>query len=207
MKIAIISFHKNIKRYPDKWVEMYRDSILNQDYKDYDLFELNYGGENNRIFDNSNFVSLSMQDHAQAHNYLVKNCFKLGYDAVMNTNVDDCYPQDSLSTLISNHDPYFCLISGNYKAFSEDNDSIYTTKFHYMNIDREFSREHNIISHPCCLYTRTFLNYNEELISSEIPRDDFKMWKRMLNKGAKFKIIPNVLLNYRISNLKTNYIK
>ena len=204
MKVAIISFHKNIKRYPDEWINKYRKSILDQTHREYDIFELNYGGEENRIFDNSNFYSLPMNNHAEAHNYLVNMCFESGYDAVMNSNVDDYYPPETLSILLMHYDPYFCLISGNYQSFSENNNNRYVTKFHYMNVEREFNRGHNIISHPCCLYTRSFPNYNESLKSEEIPKDDFGMWKRMLSKGAKFRILPNILLYYRISELKTN---
>jgi len=203
MKVAIISFHKNIKRYPDEWIERYKESILNQTYSDYQIYEINYGGDSNRIFESSVFTSMYMDDHAQAHNYLVNICFENGYDVIMNSNVDDYYPIETLETLIKNYDPYYSVISGNYRSFNDYNNIIFTTKFHHLNIEREFQRGHNIISHPSCLYTRSFLNHNESLLSSEIPKDDFGMWKRMLNKGAKFKILPNILLNYRISDLKT----
>jgi hypothetical protein len=203
MKVAIISFHKNIKRYPDEWIERYKKSILGQSYKDYQIFELNYGGDDNRIFENSVFTSLDLNDHAQAHNYLVNLCFEEGYDVIMNSNVDDYYPEETLGILISNYDPYYSVISGNYQSFTHYDNIIFTTKFHHLNIDREFQRGHNIISHPSCLYTRSFLKHNEKLLSEEIPKDDFGMWKRMINKGAKFKILSNVLLNYRISDLKT----
>lgn len=203
MKVAIICFHKNIGRYPEEWIQKYKKSIIDQTYKEYQIFELNYGGEENRIFENSIFSSIHMDTHSDAHNYLIDLCFKEGYDAVMNSNVDDYYPPESLAILIMNYDPYFCLISGNYQSFTEINKNVYTTKFHYMNIEREFNRGHNIISHPCCLYTRSFLDYKESLDSREIPRDDFFMWKRMMKKGAKFKILPNILLHYRISELKT----
>ena len=69
--------------------------------------------------------------------------------------------------------------------------------------ERTFSNNHNIVAHPACAYTRKILDYNEKLISEEIASDDFCMWKRLLAKGAKFKIIPDVLLYYRISELKT----
>ena len=86
MRTALISFHKNIGRYPIEWIEKYRDSIINQTNKDFDIFELNYGGGEERIFENSKFISLNLNDHAQAHNYLLERCFSLGYDLILNTN-------------------------------------------------------------------------------------------------------------------------
>ena len=72
-----------------------------------------------------------------------------------------------------------------------------------LNIFNEFNKEHNIIAHPACLYSRKIMEYNDSLRSEEIPADDFSLWKRLLDKGARFKILPDVLMYYRISELKT----
>ena len=203
MKTALISFHKNIGRYPIEWIEKYRDSIINQTNKDFDIFELNYGGGEERIFENSEFISLNLNDHAQAHNYLLERCFSLGYDLILNTNVDDRYPLDRVKLQIDNFDPEISVMSGNYISFTETRENIHCTKFEELDIFKEFSNNHNIIAHPACAYSRKILDYNENLISEEIASDDFCMWKRLLTKGAKFKILPDVLLYYRISELKT----
>lgn len=203
MKVALISFHKNIDRYPKEWIDLYRESILNQTCKDFDIFELNYGGGIERIFKESKFTSVNLKDHAEAHNYLLEKCFSLGYDLILNTNIDDRYPLNRVQIQIDNFDPNFSVISGNYKSFSEERDNIHTTSFHESDIEEEFYKNHNIIAHPACAYTRKILEYDEKLISEEIASDDFQMWKRLLSKGAKFKILPEVLLYYRISELKT----
>lgn len=203
MKTALIAFHKNIGRYPVEWIERYKESIINQTNRDFDIFELNYGGGDERIFEDSEFISLELKDHAEAHNYLLEKCFSLDYDLILNTNVDDKYPLDRVKIQIDNFDPEFSVISGNYVSFSEVRENIHGTKFHELDIAKEFSNNHNIIAHPACAYTRKILEYNERLISEEIASDDFCMWKRLLSKGAKFKILPNVLLYYRISELKT----
>jgi hypothetical protein len=203
MKSALVCFHKNLKRYPKEWILLYKNSIINQTYKNFDIFELNYGGDDVRIFEGSNFISLPLKDHAQAHNYLLNMCFYLGYDIVFNTNIDDIYPSDRIKIQIQNFDPSFAIISGNYVSFTESSPGIHSTKFDSLKIEEEFSKNHNIIVHPACAYSRKFLEYDEFLISEEIPSDDFQMWKRMLKKGAKFKILPDILLYYRISDLKT----
>ena len=204
MKIALISFHKNIERYPKEWIDLYKDSILNQTYSDFDILEVNYGGTEERIFETSYFRSLKLRDHAEAHNYLLNWAFsESNYDLVLNTNVDDKYPLDRVDVQIKNFDPEFSVISGNYTSFSEERKEISTTSFHTMDIEKEFLKNHNIISHPACGYSRKILEYKESLVSEQIPSDDFQMWKRLLSKGAKFKILPNVLMFYRISELKT----
>lgn len=203
MKTALIVFHKNVERYPVKWIEKYKESIINQTNRDFDIFELNYGGGDERIFEDSEFISLELKDHAQAHNYLLKKCFSMNYDLILNSNVDDKYPLDRVKIQIDNFDSEFSVISGNYVSFSEERENIHGTKFHELDIFKEFYNNHNIIAHPACAYTRKILEYEEKLISEEIASDDFCMWKRLLSKGAKFKILPNVLLYYRISELKT----
>ena len=51
-KYAVILFHKNIKKlYKWRWIEKCLHSILNQSYKNYDIFEINYGGSEYDLFD------------------------------------------------------------------------------------------------------------------------------------------------------------
>jgi hypothetical protein len=203
MRIALICFHKNIGRYPNEWIKIYKNSILEQTYNNFDIFEINYGGGDERIFDNSFFESANLKDHAEAHNYLLDKCFSLDYDFIINTNVDDKYPLDRIQIQIDNIDSDFSVMSGNYTSFSELTPKIATTNFQELNIFNEFKKEHNIIAHPACLYSRKIIEYNDSLRSEEIPADDFSLWKRLLDKGAKFKILPDVLMYYRISELKT----
>lgn len=203
MKIALICFHKNLGRYPNEWIEIYKNSVSGQTYNNFDIFELNYGNGEERIFDGSFFESIDLKDHAEAHNHLLKKCFSLGYDFIFNTNVDDKYPLDRLQIQIDNIDSDFVIMSGNYTSFSDLTPQIATTNFQKLEISNEFKNSHNIIAHPACLYSRKIMEYNDLLRSEEIPADDFSLWKRLLDKGAKFKILPNVLMYYRISELKT----
>lgn len=202
MKTALILFHKNLSRYPIGWIAEYKNSIRNQSYRNFSIYELNYGGGEERIFEESFFDSVPMADHAEAHNYLIDDLFKKDYDLILNTNVDDVYPLDRVEIQVSSFDSLIPVSSGNYVGFRENN-KYSPTSFHTMNIGEEFKKDHNIIAHPACAYTKSLLDYNESLISNEIPSDDFQMWKRLLGKGCKFNILPNVLLYYRISDLKT----
>jgi hypothetical protein len=199
MRTAVISFHKNVRRYPKEWIISYKKSILNQTNTDFDILELNYGGGNERIFGNSIFTSVFLNDHAQAHNLLVDVAFKMGYDFVLNSNVDDVYFPSRVDLQIKAYDANVPVISGNYQILNSD----YRTAFHLLDMDAEFDRNHNIIAHPVCGYTKKYLEYRDKLISREIPKDDFRLWKRIRHKKAVFKIMPDILFYYRVSELKT----
>ena len=70
-----------------------------------------------------------------------------------------------------------------------------------MDIEKEFLKNHNIISHPACGYSRKILEYKESLVSEQIPSDDFQMWKRLLSKGAKFKIHLTLMLKTGLTRI------
>ena len=59
------------------------------------------------------------------------------------------------------------------------------------------SKNHNCIAHPGCVYSKNFIMNSGLLVPSEIPKDDFELWKRSYAK-FKFKIVPETLLFYRI---------
>lgn len=45
-KCAVIFFHKNIQKiYKQHWIDKCVKSVLAQSYHDFDIFEINYGGE------------------------------------------------------------------------------------------------------------------------------------------------------------------
>lgn len=199
MKLALICFHKNLDRYPKTWIDKYRDSILNQTYKEFDIFEVNYGGETNRIFENSIFESLNFQDHAAAHNYLLDKVFSLGYDYAANSNCDDYYALDRLEKQIKFMEAGYDVISSNFYAIDENDNIKHKTEFHDKNILAESNKNHNIIAHPVLCYSRNFWTTCTKLVSSEIPKDDFELWKRSYATGKyKFVILQDTLLYYRV---------
>ena len=72
MKIGLICYHKNIDTlYPKKWIEEFKNSIDSQTYKDFIIYELNYGGGEQRIFPNSLFESKEFPTFVHGMNYLL----------------------------------------------------------------------------------------------------------------------------------------
>ncbi len=203
IKSAVIIFHKNIGRYPEQWVKECIDSIKNQTYKNFDVFEIDYGGGGNQVYPMSNFESKVFNDHAEAHNYLLDTVFNLGYDCAFNINIDDSYSLDRFEKQIPYIIAGFDIVSSNYYNVDENGNFLKAMRMDDKNPDLEASNGHNIISHPSVCYSRNFWTTCTRLISSEIPRDDFELWKRSYkNNLYKFAILPDYLLNYRIHNSK-----
>ena len=97
-KCAVIFFHKNIQNlYKENWVKTCVDSILQQKFVQFDVFEVNYGNSDYSIFKNLNklkyfFYKRNYVTHTEAMTFLLNKCFlEHEYDYVFNTNMDDYY--------------------------------------------------------------------------------------------------------------------
>lgn len=199
MKAAVMIFHKNIKTYyPWEWIRKCYDSILMQSYKDYDVFELDYGGTNNHTFPKSKFFSIPMANHAEAHNFLIDVIFDRDYDCAFNVNVDDWYALNRFELQLPWIEKGYDVISSNFYRVNEDESMKQEFRFHERDMVYEaFEKNHNILAHPVLCYSRKFGKEAEKLIPSEIPKDDFNLWKKSYGK-FDFIILPDYLLFQRI---------
>lgn len=198
LRSAVIIFHKNINNYPKRWIDRCVDSIRNQTYKDFTVFEIDYGGSGNQIYAGSDFENKSMLDHAQAHNYLLDKVFSLGYDCAYNTNIDDYYSENRFEKQLEYIEAGYDVVSSNFHRVNEDDQALYSLHFSGKDIIAESKRGHNIIAHPVLCYSRKFWLGCDRLQSHEIPQDDFMLWKRSYEKGFKFIVLPDFLLYQRI---------
>lgn len=199
MKCALISYHKNASKiYPNNWIDKYRDSIINQTYKDFDIYECDYGAGSGRIFNSPYYLSKNFETFVDCMNFMITHCFDNGYDVVFNTNVDDYYSLDRIEKQL------FCikkgadLVSSNFCLVDENDNITHTHSFDKLNIRKEINRNHNIIAHPSVAYSKRFWNSNK-YNPKEIPREDLFLWKRAI-KENNFVILPDVLLYHRIHN-------
>lgn len=203
MKVAVIIFHKHAYNYPSKWVAKCINSIQNQTYNKFDVFELDYGNEHTQLYPNSNFASIAMNNHAEAHNFLLDKVFELGYDCAFNVNIDDMYTPDRFEKQLIWIEAGFDVISSNFYHIDEQGRIINALAMDAKKPELEAKRNHNIIAHPVCCYSKNFWTNCTKLNPEEIPRDDFELWKRSYGK-FKFKILPNFLLYYRVHKSKVS---
>src|SRR3972149_4236309 len=120
LKCAVIVFHKNAYKYNATWIAKCINSIKNQTYKDFDVFEVDYGGEHTQLYPNSNFASTNhLKDHAEAHNFLLDKVFSLGYDCAFNVNIDDMYSLDRFERQIEAIKEGYDVVSSNFYHINE----------------------------------------------------------------------------------------
>lgn len=200
MKVAVIIFHKNIdKFYKPAWIEKCYNTIRAQEYQDFDVFEIDYGGTNRQSYEGSDFVSIAMKTHAEAHNYLLDKVFSEGYDCAFNTNVDDWYALNRFNTMLPWIEKGFDVVSSNFYRVDSFEEVYQKLEFDRLDPVREaFKRGHNIIAHPVVCYSQKFWLNCDRLKPDEIPQDDFELWKRSYKRGFKFHICPEYLLFQRV---------
>lgn len=208
MKAAVILYHKNVDRYPRRWTKQCIDSILNQTYRKYDIFEMDYGGNDHSLMKRKKkgtiFINKVMNNHAEAHNYLLDIAFDSGYDCVFNVNIDDYYAPERFDHQIRAINAGFHLISSNFYNVDENDNIIKVCEFHRRNFLREAHKNHNIIAHPVICYSRHFWTNCPKLDPLEIPRDDFQLWLRTFSH-FKFLILKEFLLYYRVHEKKVSH--
>lgn len=199
MKVALISYHKNIQSlYPKEWIDRHRETVINQSYQKFDIFELEYGGGQFRIFNDSFYESNPFDNFVQAMNYLLDKVFALGYDCVGNLNADDYYSPLRIETQLPYIAEGYDIVSSNFCLI--DNDKIvHYNIFDQRSIIGELSRDHNIIAHPVVMYNKKFWKKNR-YIPEQIPFEDMKLWQRGLANGCNFIILKDILLYHRLHN-------
>jgi len=134
MESAVIIFHKNALTYcKHDWIIKCLDSIQDQTYQDFDVFEVAYGDNKdersilkyfNKLQDkNIHFFKNPSKDHSYAMNFLLDKVFKENdYKYCFNINIDDYYHTSRFSVEIQlikrfNYD----LVSSNMYYIDEDN--------------------------------------------------------------------------------------
>lgn len=196
MKIALLVYHSNIQNlYPKEWIDDFRESIIGQTHKDFAILEMNYGGNNYQIFENSVFESVKMPTFVHALNYLLDKCFASGYSFAFNTNVDDIYSYNRIEKQLPYLQAGFDIVSANFSLF-EGNRIIKAHSFHNMDIAQQLSNNHNIIAHPLVGYSKGFWERNR-YVPEQMPLEDMMLWQRGI-KNSKFIILQDNLLLHRI---------
>lgn len=200
-------YHKKAQElYPKEWIDKFRDSIVNQTYKDFIILEHNYGNEKiaNRedkfsIFPNSVFFTHPRGTFVHSMNDLLKEAFENQIcDYVFNTNVDDYFAVNRIERQLIFLEQGYDVVASNFHLVRDGN-VYHSHRMNEQNIGVELARNNNPIGHPVVAYNRKFWE-NNKYIPEEIPMEDLKLWQRAYKNGAKFKILPDFLLYHRIHN-------
>lgn len=197
MKVALLTYHKNVTSiYPKEWIDKYRDSIEDQTFQGFEIFENNYGGGPERIFEHSYFESQPFPTFVHSLNYLLDKVFSSGYDVAFNSNVDDWAAQRWMEQLLLDIRKGYDLVTSNF-CLVKDDKIIKFHRFHTLDILKELEKNHNPVCHPAVAYTKKFWE-NNRYVPEEQPEEDLELWKRALKSGSKFYINEENLLYHRI---------
>lgn len=212
MKKGVIFFHSNIQKlYPKRWVDRCIDSTVLQRENDFKIYEINYGGDDYSIFDGINyhqdreFHSKFFSNHAEAMNFIIDRAFGDGCDVIFNTNLDDFYSPDRIEKQMIEIKNGSDLVSSNMCYFEEKNGIDKTLKyinfFDIGSIEKSLIGGHNVIAHPVVAFSKNFWK-NHRYDPSEVPVEDFLLWKRAVSNGVKISIVNDYLLNYRLHSMQ-----
>jgi hypothetical protein len=136
-------------------------------------------------------------------NFIIDIAFSEGCDVVFNTNVDDFYSLDRFKEQLEILEIGYDLVSSDFyyvKDFNEKEMDVITNDICVSKegpISVQLGKNNNVIAHPCVAFTKNFWNVNR-YDPLEIPQEDLLLWKRGVESGMKFYIIPEKLLFYRI---------
>lgn len=217
IKIGVVIYHRNIlTKYNPDWIYSCISKIENQTFGNFIIVELNFGGDSERLYNGekeSYFYSEKIDNLGQALNRSFDLCFnKHNLDLVFNINLDDDYTLDRFEKQLEclSKTKADVITSNFYFADSELNVTnetsfcIGVTDVAAQNriIDREFSKNHNIVGFPVCLFTKNFWQKNDGFPSSNEARgrEDFDLWIKARKNGCNFYIIEEPLFKYRIHN-------
>lgn len=203
MKVAAIVYHKNISSiYRQDWIEKSFKSILNQTFKKFTIYELNYGKDDLKLckkFTNrkkSHYYNIEMKNHGEAMNFLIEECLKDGFDVIFNNNLDDVSDEKRFELQLNEIKKGYDVVASNFIHIDSEDVEIRKMNFSDLDIEKELNIGHNIICHPSVCYTKKFLEKNR-YNSGEIPEEDLKLWKRTI-KNYNFYIHPEYLVKYRL---------
>jgi len=212
MKTAVIIYHKNIASiYKHHWVDACIASLETQTHKDFDVFEVCYGDYPLSIaahlsrtlgFRKVFYYHKPMENHVHAMNFILDRVFENGYDVAANTNLDDKYHVERLSCELKEVGLGAELVSSDF-VYIKENDLGYEkiTHIHKMaQLDPlvELFNDHNILAHPVIMMTQDFWHKYGPYDPTKIPIEDLLLWKKAIDKGVALKIIPKILLYYRL---------
>lgn len=195
--IVVLSYHKNAKTlYPKEWLDCYVDSITSQTVQPSRIIEINYGGTEFQLFPHSEFYSMPSDNFVNILNTLLSLARAYGFPYIFNSNVDDYYSPFWIEKQLVYLKEYD-LVSCNFTLVQNEKETI-KHRFHTMDIQKELSRDNNIIAHPSVCYRSSFFDdlYYDP---NQIPKEDLLLWKRAI-VTKKFKIVEENLLWHRVHN-------
>ena len=202
MKVLAILYHKNILSiYQKEWIEDCINSLKNQTFQDFTIYELNYGSDKLNLCQEYNvkndfrYFKKKFDNHGDAINFLFMNAIKDGFDVVFNNNIDDYSHHKRFETQLQQMKNGYDIVSSNFQIINEIGELGQKMNLSNFDIKQELLNNHNVICHPGVCYSRNFIRKNL-YDGEEIPKEDLLLWKRTVSNFI-FYICEETLIYYR----------
>lgn len=209
-KVGVIIYHRDLLNiYKKEWIDKCLESIRNQTFKNFAVYELGYSDTRQQWWSGSNYSHIPMSNHIEAMNHILDKAFLDGCDVVFNINLDDFYAPERFELQLKAIEEGYDLISSDFQIIQEiDGVDVLGNQmiFHDRDIKAEQDINHNVLAHPVIAYTKKFWDEYKYYNTDELGYEDFSLWKKAVAGGCKIKIIDKILLYYRISEKQTGRI-
>lgn len=210
MKVGIIIYHKNIfDIYKPDWVQKCLDSIRNQTYQKFVVYELCYSTNRQQLWPGSEYSHIPMSNHICSMNHLIDKAFLDDCNVVANINLDDHFHPERLQLQLDAVQEGYDLISSNFEHIEEINGidtHVRDMIFHDRDIKKELNEGHNVLAHPVIMMTKHFWDTYKYYDDTQLGYEDKSLWTKAINDGCKIKIVDKILLHYRLSENQTGRV-
>jgi hypothetical protein len=225
-KSAVIIYHKNaLNIYKKNWIIDCLNSIINQTYKKFDIWELCYDNSNTSLINmflqpinyTYYFFNEDLENHVYAMNYLLNKIFNENfiYKYCFNINLDDYYDNNRFKLqiktikklqvdLVSSQMIYIDIDNNIIKnidilSYKSEKSSKKNLSKENIYIKEKLNNNNNIIAHPSVCYTKKFWQLIGPYNVNSIPIEDLELFKKAINTpNIKIHILKDFLLFYRI---------
>lgn len=204
-KVSAILYHKDILSiYNEQWIEDCMNSLKNQTFQDFTIYELNYGSddlnlcEKYGIKNKFKFFKKKFDNHGDAINFLLSKNIQDDIEFVFNNNIDDYSHHKRFEIQLEKIKEGYDIVSSNFQIINEIGEIQNQMILSDLDIEKEVKNDHNIICHPGVCYSRNFIRKNL-YDGEEIPKEDLLLWKRTVS-NFKFFVCPELLIYYRRHN-------
>ena len=213
-KCGVIIYHADLLNiYKQSWIQKCLDSIRNQTFQDFTIYELCYSQTRHQWWTLNNYPHkyshIPMSNHICGMNHILDKAFLDECDVVFNVNLDDAYAPERFELQLQAIEEGFDLISTNFQHITEidgEDRFIRDMLFHDRNISHELDNDHNILCHSNICFTKKFWMENRYYDENSLGFEDKQLWQKAIANNCRIKILEPILCYYRLSENQTGRI-
>lgn len=187
----------------EKYINDSIESILAQTFKDFELIIIDDGSDDNTVNLIEHFKDQRIRLLHNSHNFI--HALNKGLDIaqgkyIARMDADDIMNPNRLAVQykLMEKEKKIIVCASWIRMFGEKNRECPSFRGQ-INHPLIQMLEGNILAHPTVMIRKNFLVKHQLKYENYQYAEDFKLWSEIAKKGGEFYIIPDFLLDYRIS--------